>query len=186
MKTKNYKIKDLKPADYNPRVDLKEGMEEWKALDNSLREFGLVVPVIVNEKNNVIIGGHQRIAVLESQGIKEVEAITVELDSADEKELNIVLNKAEGRWDFEKLEKLLEEMTPEEKKVTGFLESRFEQIDKVVEAGAEIEAKKETKEKPFYIYVSFDNKEDVIPWAEKNGIKTENIKDGAVFEMEAI
>lgn len=186
MKTRIIDINSLNQADYNPRIELKEGMAEWNALNNSLQKFGLVVPIIINEKNNTIISGHQRISALKAQGETQAEAVVLNLDENNEKQLNIALNKIQGKWDFDKLEQMLENMTEEEKKYTGFLESRFEQIDKVVEIGEEIETKKETKEKPFYIYVSFDNKEDVIPWAEKNGIKTQNIKDGAVFEMEAI
>lgn len=180
MKTKTFEIKDLKPASYNPRVDLKKGMDEWEALNNSLGKFGLVVPVVVNGKNNVIIGGHQRVSVLKSQGVKEVEAIVVDLDDADEKELNIVLNKAEGRWDFEKLEELLEEMTPEERKFTGFLEEEIEELDVVPR---DVKAPEE-KEQPFDIYISFEDQNSIKEWLEEHGLTAPEITPVTIINME--
>ena len=54
-------IKDISPAHYNPR---KIREEEMRSLKKSMGEFGLVDPIIVNLKNNRIIGGHQRYEVL--------------------------------------------------------------------------------------------------------------------------
>lgn len=180
MKTKVIAIKDLNPAPYNPRIDLKKGMDEWEALNNSLGKFGLVVPVVVNERNNVIIGGHQRVSVLKSQGIKEVEAIMVDLDDYDEKELNIVLNKAEGRWDFEKLETLLSEMTPEERKFTGFLDEDIEELDVAKRSVKE----PEEKEQPFDIYISFERDADIKGWLEDHGITPPEIAPVTIINME--
>ena len=51
------KITDIVPADYNPRL-ISES--EATKLKNSLSTFRLVDPIVINLKNNHIIGGHQR------------------------------------------------------------------------------------------------------------------------------
>ena len=64
MKIKSMNIADLKPAKYNPRKDLKPGDKEYEQLKKSIVAFGYVDPIIVNSRNNVVIGGHQRFKVL--------------------------------------------------------------------------------------------------------------------------
>jgi len=52
---KNIKIKDLKRSEYNPR---KITEHELKKLENSIKTFGFVVPVVVNknpERENIVI-----------------------------------------------------------------------------------------------------------------------------------
>ena len=51
------KITDIIPAPYNPRTI---SDQDKTRLRNSLQEFGLVDPIVINLKNNHIIGGHQR------------------------------------------------------------------------------------------------------------------------------
>lgn len=114
------KLKDIQPAEYNPR-SISE--EELTKLENSISEFGLVDPIIINLKNNRIIGGHQRYKVLEKQSVKELNLIklgdigwcyttdNLSLDSAEhEKALNLALNKIKGEWDNPKLENLIDEL----------------------------------------------------------------------------
>ena len=50
-------IEAIKPAAYNPRKIAKEQQQE---LCKSIRRFGLIAPILVNRKDNVIIAGHQR------------------------------------------------------------------------------------------------------------------------------
>ena len=50
------KITDIKPAEYNPRI---MSQLEHTKLRNSMETFGVVDPIIINLKNNHIIGGHQ-------------------------------------------------------------------------------------------------------------------------------
>jgi ParB-like chromosome segregation protein Spo0J len=47
----------LEPSSYNPR---KISAEEMASLRKSLREFGLVQPIVVQMPGNRIIAGHQR------------------------------------------------------------------------------------------------------------------------------
>lgn len=95
------KISDLKPASYNPRKLTKKQYEDIKA---SLERFGFVDPIIVNsnpERQNIIIGGHQRVNVWKKMGNKSVPVFYVDLDIEKEKELNIRLNRNTGEWDWD-------------------------------------------------------------------------------------
>lgn len=94
------KLLDLKPAPYNPRSSTKE---QEKHLQESLRKFGVVEPIIFNKQTGYIVGGHFRVRELKKLGYKEVECVIVDLNEADEKELNIRLNANTGEWDFDEL-----------------------------------------------------------------------------------
>jgi len=103
MKVINIKTKDLIPATYNPRQLSKIAYQQ---IQESLESFGFVNPIVVNThkgRENVVIGGHQRIKVWEAMGNKQVPAIEVSLPLEKEKELNIRLNKAGGAWDWDVL-----------------------------------------------------------------------------------
>ena len=118
----NISFEDIIPSDYNPRI-LDD--KEYDKLQRSINVFGLVDPIIINLKNNHIIGGHQRYRVMYDEYISDPSKyndlillrrgdigwvftdtdLTIETDE-DEKALNIALNKISGRWDNEKLENL--------------------------------------------------------------------------------
>lgn len=117
------KIRDLKPADYNPRIMPDTEME---ALKTSIKTFGFVEPLVVNnnpERYGVLVGGHQRLSALESiiasgmvptgiieseeKGIYLVPVSFVSLSAEDEKLLNLALNKIKGKWDEDKLSELI-------------------------------------------------------------------------------
>ena len=125
------KLTDIQEADYNPR-QISE-MESEK-LRNSISEFGLVDPIIVNLKNNTIIGGHQRynaicdLAMIDGDFKQELNMIRLgnigwvfldtNMDIKDknhEKALNLALNKISGEWDLIKLEALFDDL-----EVSGF------------------------------------------------------------------
>lgn len=103
---------EIRPADYNPRVI---DQEAKKALKRSIKRFGVVGGIIVNRRtNNTIVGGHQKVAILdeiykypENDYTLRVEMIDVDFET--EKTLNIALNNSNisGRWDYEKLAQLI-------------------------------------------------------------------------------
>jgi len=93
-------IADLIPAPYNPRQST---AKQEKHLKESLEKFGLVEPIIFNKQTGYIVGGHFRVRELKKLGIKEVECVIVDLNEADEKELNIRLNANTGSWDWDTL-----------------------------------------------------------------------------------
>jgi ParB family chromosome partitioning protein len=103
MKIEKRLIKDLKPAEYNPRQSTEK---QENKLKQSLEKFGVVEPIIVNEnedRKNIIVGGHFRVRELKKLGYKEVDCVLVNLSIQDEKELNIRLNANTGQWDWDLL-----------------------------------------------------------------------------------
>ena len=96
-------INDLIPAEYNPRQMTTVQAEN---LTESIKRFGLVDPLIVNsnsERNNIIIGGHQRFFIAKQLHIDIVPVVYVDLNEDQEKELNLRLNRNTGEWDFDAL-----------------------------------------------------------------------------------
>lgn len=104
-------IKDLIPADYNPRKDLNENDLQYKQLKKSIEQFEYVDPLIFNTKTNTLISGHQRLKVLKELGYEEIEVNCVDLNKTKEKALNIALNKITGEWDDEKLSSIIIELS---------------------------------------------------------------------------
>lgn len=120
MILKEMELKKLKTAAYNPRVRLEPGMEEFEKLKNSIETFGYVEPIVWNERTGNVVGGHQRLAVLQYLKKKKAFVSVVDMDETQEKLLNLALNKAKGEWDEEKLESLLKDVNPECLENTGF------------------------------------------------------------------
>lgn len=109
-------IKKLNPAKYNPR-SISE--IELTRLKNLIKEFGLVEPLVVN-KDYTVIGGHQRLKVLQELNYKEADCIVVNLDKKKEKLLNLALNKISGEWDNEKLTDIFQLFDIDELNISGF------------------------------------------------------------------
>jgi DNA modification methylase len=88
---KRFKLSELKPAKYNPRTISDDALQ---GLAESIKRFGCVEPIIINTRGgkNTIIGGNQRFKILQATGVKEAICITVDLNEANEKVLNITLN----------------------------------------------------------------------------------------------
>lgn len=108
-------------AKYNPRT-LSE--EARKKLQRSLRDFGLLEPVIWNKTTGLLVGGHQRLAALDAlEGSDDylLEVAAVELTEKQEREANVALNNPalQGEYDQDLLAELLK--TPElDLGATGF------------------------------------------------------------------
>lgn len=123
MKVEYLPIDELKPAEYNPRRITPADRRDIK---NSLDKFGFAEPIIVNrnpERMNVIVGGHQRVTVAKEElGYTEVPCVFVNLPLKEEKELNVRLNKNQGRWDTEILQQYFNKDFLKE---VGFLDSEL-------------------------------------------------------------
>ncbi|MDN3093742.1 DNA methyltransferase [Enterococcus faecalis] len=128
MNIEKMKLSELRPADYNPRVELKPGMEEYEKLKQSILEFGFVDPPIFNKRTGNLVGGHQRVSVAKDLGIGEIEVSIVDLPIEKEKALNIALNKISGQWDEDKLVELLEEFNTDELPLTGFNQEELDDL----------------------------------------------------------
>ncbi len=123
MNIQTISIDRINPAPYNPRLDLQPGDPLYKKIERSVDEFGLVEPLVWNQQTGNLVGGHQRLKVLKSRGVTEVQVVVVDLSPEREKGLNLALNKAQGDWDEQKLAELLSELvkTPDfDLGITGF------------------------------------------------------------------
>jgi DNA modification methylase len=91
------KLADLKPAGYNPRHISPPAYAGLKA---SIERFGLVEPVVWNRRTGNIVGGHQRLKVLQEQDVKETIVVVVDLPETEEKALNVTLNNPNIAGEF--------------------------------------------------------------------------------------
>lgn len=96
-------LSQLQPAKYNPRRLTKRQADD---LFNSLDRFSLADPLVIN-RDNTIIGGHQRYMILlQKHGpafLVDCRVPDRQLTDHEERELNLRLNKNLGDWDFDKL-----------------------------------------------------------------------------------
>ena len=129
----------LKDSEYNPRQITKD---ELKKLENSIKEFGLVQPIVVNihpARENIVISGHQRLQVAKKLGMKEVPCMLVDLDLSKERALNLAMNKIGGRFEEDKLIDLLSLIEEENdckmifklKEIYGLMESITDRCQEV-------------------------------------------------------
>lgn len=115
----------LSPSAYNPRKHDKESEEQLK---QSIKNFGLIDPLIVNsspERQNIVIGGHFRLEVAKQLGYIQIPVVYVNIaDIEREKELNLRLNKNTGEFSF----KLLAEFDQTFLKDVGFSSEELDDI----------------------------------------------------------
>lgn len=166
MEMRSIHIRQAKLAAYNPRKDLLPEESRMKKIRRSVQEFGLVVPLVWNEKTGNLVSGHQRLKALKDTGAESVEVSVVNLNKDDERALNIALNKIEGAWDFDKLREVLEELGTDAE-LSGFDDDETKALlatfhDAADDTGLEEEetelAIPENLE-PFRVYFSFDSKQ---------------------------
>lgn len=122
------KRSELNPAPYNPREIAEMSLA---GLRKSLKRFGLVSPIVWNIRTGYVVGGHQRLRVMDEDAKYDpvnpttdydVEVKTVDLSDSDERALNLALNNQHitGHWDGEKL---MEMLVHEGDNVAKFIES---------------------------------------------------------------
>ena len=155
-------LSELKEPDYNPR---KINARQKEDIRKSLTTFGFVQPLLVNtheDRLNIIIGGNQRKKIAESIGLKTAPCIEVCLDLAQEKELNVRLNKNQAEFDMDLLKEYFErdflfDVGFSEKEV-GKLETDFdEKFKKLTNDTAEMPVVPKFSEKYGCIIIPYQN-----------------------------
>jgi DNA modification methylase len=152
--SKNEKLKvvyvpvgNLKPAVYNPR---RWSDRAFSDLKESITTFGTVDPIIVNgaeNRRNIVIGGHFRLAVAKDLGIEEVPVVYLNIpDEEREKELNLRLNKNTGEWDLELLGEFEEGVLSD----IGFSSEDLDEIFEVEDTPEEFDLEKELRKLEIY------------------------------------
>lgn len=109
-------------APYNPRMISDEARGRLK---KKIKKSGLVEPLIWNESTGNLVGGHQRLSILdelEGRVDYDVTVAAVRLDPKEEKALNVFLNNqaAMGHWDEARLEEIITELKEDGIENLGF------------------------------------------------------------------
>src|SRR6185503_16887130 len=104
---------------------------QLEALTKSLREYGLVQPVLARREDQTVIGGHQRLLAARRLGYKTVPVTFLDLSVEQARLLNLSLNKISGEWDNELLARLLADLKPIEDidlSLSGFTEDELAKL----------------------------------------------------------
>ena len=101
--TTQRRVRDLVPLSYNPRILSEEGRQR---LLHSLRKFNLVEIPAIN-LDNVVLAGHQRLAILLDVGrgeeLIDVRAPNRQLSKDELDEYNVTSNVGAGHFDYQAL-----------------------------------------------------------------------------------
>lgn len=97
--------RQIKNAPYNPRTI---SPAQRRKLTASLKRFKLVEPLVWNARTGNLVGGHQRLSVIDGiEGTDEysLTVARINVDDSTEKALNIALNnpEAQGQYDLDLL-----------------------------------------------------------------------------------
>jgi DNA modification methylase len=121
---KRMKVTELDPAPYNPRQISEASLAGLQA---SIHRFGLVEPIVWNERTRRVVGGHQRLKVLLAESVETTDVVVVDLPQTEEKALNVALNNPAIMGEFtEALIPLLEEINADLPELFG--ELRFDDL----------------------------------------------------------
>ena len=106
----------MKGADYNPRTIDKYAR---KKLLEKIRKVGLVETLVWNKRTGNLVGGHQRIGIMDDLEGKQDYRLTVaavDVDDKTEREMNVFLNNgsAQGSYDLDALKSMLDTVELEE------------------------------------------------------------------------
>lgn len=120
-------------AEYNPRQITPA---QRRKLGQSLKRFKLVESLVWNVRTGNLVGGHQRISLIDDYEGQDAYSITVskiDVDEATEKAINIALNnpEAQGQYDYELLASLVENInatSPQLVSDAGFDPANLSQI----------------------------------------------------------
>lgn len=115
------RIEALKPYERNAK---KHGARQIEQLRASLREFGFVAPVLIDEEGNVL-AGHGRLEAARAEGMTEVPCVRVsELSEAQRRAYILADNRLSelGDWDMDTLQFEMRELAGMEfdTSLTGF------------------------------------------------------------------
>ena len=130
MKIIELDIEQIIPYDRNPRVN----DHAVEGVKRSIKEFGYIVPIII-DKDNVIIAGHTRIKALKELGVEKVSCIRAEdLTEKQVEAFRIVDNKVHefSMWDNQKLKEEIDAIIESDLDVEILGFSQFE-IDNIGE-----------------------------------------------------
>jgi ParB-like chromosome segregation protein Spo0J len=121
-------IEELHPDPANPR---RISDEELEALTRSMRQWGVVQPVLARRHDKIVIGGHQRLVAARRLGLKTVPVVWLDVSVEQARLLNLALNRISGSWDEQLLARLLADLqadTDLDLTLTGFGEDELKEL----------------------------------------------------------
>lgn len=82
-------LKELAPDENNPRV-----MDDVSltGLAASIDSFGMIQPLVWNERTGELVGGHQRLKVLRSRGVERTMVVVGDWTLEQQRMVNVALN----------------------------------------------------------------------------------------------
>lgn len=95
-----YEERDLSTLKDDPDNPRKISERALRGLTHSMKRFGSVEPIVVNDTTGHIIGGHQRKKALIALGHKRAMVVVVRLTKSEERVLNTTLNNRALQGDF--------------------------------------------------------------------------------------
>lgn len=158
MKIEHVKPGSLNPAPYNPRREMTA--HEMKSLRASIREYGLVEPIVVQRKGRVVIGGHQRLKAAIAEGLKSVPAVFLDVTDRRAKILNLALNKIRSDFTLDGLMAVLNELEEQEKALAGFGKSDLEELAAAFNEKALAKEIRASREPILHFDLIFETKEE--------------------------
>lgn len=191
----------LNNAPYNPR---KISPKNRKKLQDNLKSVGLLQSLVWNKRTGNLVGGHQRLSIMDSlEGTNDycIFVDMVDLDEKTEKEQNIAFNNSElaGDWDFKKLGDLMVGEGKIDNFAAGFDLGQMYQIfggdsladnpKAMEELSAQVEKSKRLKQEirdkaaerdghEFYTVAVFANDDEPMRFADMLGLPSQRYIDG--------
>lgn len=175
--TRRVPVEKLCPAEYNPRTITEQALD---GLRKSLEEFGLVQPIVWNERTGNVVGGHQRLKLIAEAGFTEIEVVVVDLDETRERALNVTLNNQHIAGDFsDDLNDVLtsiEEGDPDLMVTLGLGELYLPELtdNGGGSEGEQLSGEPQQLDPVFEVTVSFETEEDQVAFAremEERGVE---------------
>lgn len=178
---KDIEVSKLTLAPYNPK---KFSSQKFNQLRESVKAFGMIDPLVVNEVNHRVIGGNQRLKVAIDLGMKTVPCSMVHIeDEKTEMTLNKALIDIELPVDEDRLETIIDKIQGEDiyKQIYGEVD---EEIDSMLEEAEapEYEFSPDIHRKLDYMMIIFDNPVEWTNFISQFDIKKayDSKKDGIV------
>lgn len=151
MKIKKVSIESVSEDPTNARSHSAVNIE---AIENSLKEFGQVEPLVVHKSSHHVIGGNARLSIMKRLGWKQIDIVEVDLPPDKTKALGIALNRTGelAEWNKDNLKTILDDLKLKDFDISklgfkaGDLESLFgtKEIDGKTDPDAVPEVKKAT------------------------------------------
>src|ERR1700757_1098962 len=120
-------LETVQPYPRNPRLHSKPNVDKIAA---SIKEFGWTVPLLIDEKNE-ILAGHGRLLAAKALGIDPVPCLRLsDLSAAQKKAYRLADNRLtlDSDWDLEALQLELQQLGEFDLALTGFGQEELDEI----------------------------------------------------------